>query len=127
MSEFEREEIPDEDTLYMRVHKMWVREGELTPGTFRNHGDGMSTDWSKYSYPTQTKNRVVNYNKDPDNYGVLSMNVENVRQIPDQVVTHKPLEDNRAHSDVEGVKETKQRALYLEIVSWEITLPDMDR
>lgn len=126
MAEFEKEEVPDGDTLFMRIHRMWVRDGDLNPGTFRNHGDGMSTDWSKYSDPAQTKNRVVNYDKDPDNYGVLSMNVEKVRQIPDQIVVHKPLDDNRSHTDVEGVKKTKQRVLYLEIVNWEITLPELD-
>lgn len=126
MDEFEREEIPDEDRLYMRVHKNWIRDGDLNPGTFRNNQGGMSTDWSKYSDPERTKDRVINYEKDPDNYGVLSMNVGQVRDIPDQVIIHKPLDENRSHTDVEGVKKTRQRVLYLEIINWEITLPDLN-
>ncbi|MEX2411974.1 MAG: hypothetical protein WD607_11535 [Candidatus Paceibacterota bacterium] len=127
MADFEVEEIPDEDSLYMRVHKNWIRDGELNPGTFRNNEGGMSTDWSKYSDPEQTRNRVIAYDKEPDNYGILGMNVGDVRKIPDQVVIHKPLDDNRSHTDVEGVKETKQRVLYLEIVNWEITLPNLNQ
>jgi|AntRauTorcE11897_2_1112592.scaffolds.fasta_scaffold50075_2 hypothetical protein len=126
MDEFEREEIPDEDRLYMRVHKNWIRDGDLNPGTFRNNQGGMSTDWSKYSDPERTKDRVINYEKDPDNYGVLSMNVGQVLDIPDQVIIHKPLDENRSHTDVEGVKKTRQRVLYLEIINWEITLPDLN-
>jgi hypothetical protein len=125
MSEFEKEKIPNEDSLYMRVHKNWIRNGVLNPGTFRNHQSGMSTDWSKYSNPQKTRNRVINYGKEPDKYGVLSMHVGAVRNIPDQVVIHKPMNENRAHTDVEGVKETRQRILYLEIFEWEITLPDL--
>ena len=126
MDEFEREEIPDEDRLYMRVHKNWIRDGDLNPGTFRNNQGGMSTDWSKYSDPERTKDRVINYEKDPDNYGVLSMNVGQVLDIPDQVIIHKPLDENRSHTDVEGVKKNRQRVLYLEIINWEITLPDLN-
>jgi hypothetical protein len=126
MDEFEREEIPDEDRLYMRVHKNWIRDGDLNPGTFRNNQGGMFTDWSKYSDPERTKDRVINYEKDPDNYGVLSMNVGQVLDIPDQVIIHKPLDENRSHTDVEGVKKTRQRVLYLEIINWEITLPDLN-
>jgi hypothetical protein len=127
MADFEVEEIPDEDLLYMRVHKNWIRDGELNPGTFRNNEGGMSTAWSKYSDPEQPRIRVIAYDKEPDKYGILGMNVGDVRNIPDQVVIHKPLDDNRSHTDVEGVKETKQRVLYLEIVNWEITLPNLNQ
>ena len=127
MADYEAEQIPDDDSLYMRVHKNWIRDGELNPGTFRNNYGGMSTDWSKYSDPQKTRDRVIAYDKEPGNYGVLGMNVDEVREIPDQVVIHKPLDDNRSHTDVEGVKETKQRVLYLEIVNWEITLPNLNQ
>ncbi len=46
------EEIPDDAMLYYRIHASFYRNGRLVPGVFREIGDGMSTDWNKYSTPT---------------------------------------------------------------------------
>ncbi len=43
--------IHDKDKLFYRVHKSFLRAGKLLLGVFREIGDGMSTDWEKYSTP----------------------------------------------------------------------------
>lgn len=40
-------DIPDRDLLYMRVHRNNIQDGVLTAGSFKRHGDGLSTDWAK--------------------------------------------------------------------------------
>jgi len=52
------EDIPNEDRLYYRVHQTYLLMGELKPGVFREIGDGMSTDWAKYSTPLESRNRA---------------------------------------------------------------------
>ena len=47
---FEVEEIPDEDHLYLRVHKNKLLEDKKTIPTtaFNQVGDSLSTLWSRY-------------------------------------------------------------------------------
>jgi hypothetical protein len=88
----------------MRVHRVFVRDGEVRSACFKDmphEGAGMSTDWSKYATPEQTRQRGA---KVASNYVVIEMNVGDVRAIPDQRVAHDPLDDNRAHSLVHGPK-----------------------
>lgn len=103
--------IPDADTLYMRIHRQWLKpDGSLWPVCFRNRPDdsgGMSTDWDRYSTPEETRRRA----RRPGDNAVIAMNVGAVRAIPAQRVRHSPifgapdLADNRAHTDVHGSKE----------------------
>lgn len=84
----------------------------------------MSTDWSKYSTPEETRGRVRS-GRSPDDYGVLRMNVGEVRGIPSQAVNHKPLDDNRAHTNVTGptgnkTEVTRIRYLFSRIGEWVI-------
>ena len=105
------EEIPDADTLYMRVHRQWIKpDGTLWPTCFKNRPDdrgAMSTDWDRYSTPEETRRRA----RRPGDNAVVAMNVGQVRAIPEQRVQHSPvfghpdLTDNRAHTDVHGSKE----------------------
>ncbi len=97
---WEIEHIPDEDLLYMRVHKTYCRDSKLAPIAFRDHEGGMSTDWSRYARPEQTRDRA----KDPSKNAVVSMGVERVRAIQGLQVVHSPLHDNRAHTNVIGEK-----------------------
>jgi len=113
------EKIPDSDFLYMRVHQMWVREGELVPGVLRNHGEGMSTDWSRYARPDDTRRRA----RDPSRNGVIEMGVEAVRRVPGQSVEHRPLPDNRAHTDVLGDKDEEARVKFRRIARWVLRCP----
>jgi len=120
------EVIPKKDYLFQRVHKNLIFNGNLSIGlVFKNHGAGMSTDWSKYSTPQKTKKRVKKLEtpKDPANYGVINMNVKKVRDINGQIVEHTPIKDNRAHTDVKGEKTAKVKVLFSRIYEWSIKPP----
>ena len=119
-----KEDIPDNDFLFRHVHKNLIHQGTLARGVvFKNHGDGMSTDWSKYSNVQQTRNRVKLNNKNPTDYGVIKLNVKEVRNIEEQVVEHNPLNENRAHTLVKGDKTEKTRVLFGRIYKWAIEPP----
>ena len=104
------EEIPDVDRLYMRVHRQWFKGSRVAPGFFQNRPDeasgAMSTDWSKYATPEETRTRA----RRPELNAVIELVVGEVRAIPQQVVRHAPIQDhpvlpdNRAHTDVAGPK-----------------------
>ena len=103
-NEWPVEDIPGGDHLYMRAHKQFLREGRLKPGAFRDHGGGMSTDWSEYSTPDETRQRA----RIPEDNGVLDLPVGEVREITLRV-DHAPLPDNRSHTDVVGEKNSEVR------------------
>ena len=126
LDKWESEEIPDEDILYFRIHKSFIKDNkpDPDPGAFRDTGHGdqkaMSTDWCKYSTPSETKNRVIQYDKDPSNYGVVEFNVKNIRDIPQKVI-HTPTPNrNRAHTSVKGEKSPEIRLKIREIYKWTI-------
>lgn len=98
---WEQEHIPDSDLLFVRVHRNWIDEvGQVMPGFFRD--PEMSSDWNKYSTPQETQQRAIS-SPVADN-GVIQLSVGDVRGIPNQVVTHKPLPANRAHAEIQGEK-----------------------
>ena len=108
-----------------------VADGRPIPGVFRNRGkagdEGMSTDWSEYSTPQETRDRA----RAPERNAVIGMVVGDVRRIPEQVVQHRPYPDNRAHTNVEGFKKanvagTQVRYLFLNIWRWAIELDPPD-
>ena len=116
------EDVPNEDHLYMRVHKNYWR-GRVLPGVFREHGGGMSTDWCKYSTPETTRSRA----RKPSDNGVLSLPVGGVRSISGLSVMHTPdIEiNNRAHTDVKGIvceRKTEIRVHLLRLHQVEIPL-----
>lgn len=117
------EEIPDADYLFLRVHRNDLDgEGKPTPGAFRNHPkrtDGMSVDWAKYRTPTETRGHGP---QPPEKYAVVKFTASRVRSIPSQVVTHEPLDSNRAHSEVFGKKDTEVRERFMGIYEVEIPL-----
>jgi len=115
---FEVEQIPDTDKLFYRVHRSYFVEGELVPGVFRQIGNGMSTDWSKYSTPQESlrRSRILKDN------GIVSGNVGHVRIIP-LLLSHTPSHGNRAHSEIVGVTTVKVKLKLLTVFStWEIPL-----
>lgn len=105
------EEIPDDATLYMRIHRQYIKpDGSLRSGCFQNRPDdrgGMSTDWDRYATPQETRERA----RRPHDNAVVALHAGQVRTIPDQEIRHSPvhnhpeLPDNRAHTDVYGPKE----------------------
>lgn len=111
------ENIPDEDFLYMRVHKNWFQPKQNITGLFKNHGDGMSTDWAYYSTPQETRNRVKQFGKNPEDFAVIKMLVANVKNIEGQTVTHTPdiPNNNRSHTDVFGEKDVEVRLKFSRI------------
>jgi len=60
----------------------------------------MSTDWSKYATPEQTRRKGA---KPPTDYGIAELPVGSVREIEALTVVHFPLDDNDAHSHVLGL------------------------
>jgi len=121
----EIEDIPNEDRLYYRVHQSYFSRGELKPGVFREIGDGMSTDWAKYSTPLESRNRA----KKPEKKGIVSFIVGDLRKL-NLTVVHAPSKENRAHTNVKLVNDVEIRLKLLdqlldpnnETVKWEIPI-----
>ena len=93
------EKIPDHDSVYMRAHTDFVRDGVVQPSVFREHKGAMSVDWKKYSTPQQTRDRA----KIPSANAVIQMQAGEIRAIHNLKVEHRPMPTNRAHSDVLGL------------------------
>jgi hypothetical protein len=131
-----KETIPDASDVFMRVHKRWVIDGAIAPGVFRDHGRGMSVDWSKYSCPEGTRQRA----KTPNDNGVIALNVGRIRAEVELEVEHDPVQErvindapgssipaNRAHSEVLGEKSTERRLKLVRIHSIVISPPGWRR
>ncbi len=100
------ENIPNEDSLYMRAHiailknQDYILTDPVPPNIFREHKGSMSADWSEHSTPEETRAR-----KDPELNGVVGMNVGDVRDIPPLEVKHAPKPDNPAHTNIFGINQ----------------------
>lgn len=128
------EEIPNNDSLFYRIHQQYIRYSELKPKVFQEFGDGedkgLSTDWEEYSNPEDTRNRA----RKPEQNGVASMIAGFLRGLK-LTVEHAPIEnhpdfeDNRAHTNVTGIDKTdghpdeEIRLKLLEHIKWEIDPP----
>lgn len=102
---WEVEVIPDQDILFMRIHRVWFPHGVLNTTAFKNMPeptDGMSTDWNKYSSARDTRRRIQR--NSPVDYAVIQLAVGKIRELPGQSVVHSPTIDNRAHTEVFGDK-----------------------
>ena len=99
------ESIPDGDDLFIAVHRVHIREGAILPGVFRDHGMGMSSDWSKYSTPQDSRSR----RKSPSDNAIIALQAGAVRAIRDLSVVHDPIPSNRAHAEIVGEKSTEVR------------------
>ena len=114
---YSKEIIPDKCSLYYRVHELYYRDDELIPGVFLERGDGMSTDWDKYSTPEQSRKRAKNPNKN----GIVSFAVGKLRNLSFNV-DHAPSRSNQAHTNVKGVT-VESRLKLLDVYKWEIKIP----
>jgi hypothetical protein len=108
------EEIPDGDSLYLRVHHKNIVNDEATPAAFRAHDGGLSTDWSRYATPEWTRANAGPHPekgtpRGPELYGVVVFVVGPVRAVPNVLVKHKPKIDNRAHTDIEYSEGDKEQ------------------
>ena len=115
VSHWRPERIPEKHPLFMRVHELWRRNGVVSPGAFKNHGDGMSTDWARYATPRQTRARA----REPGKNAVVSLIVGEVSEVPGQRVEHTPDIErrNRSHTDVFGEKDEEVRVKLRRIAS----------
>lgn len=113
-----KENIPDEDALFMRVHRSLVPHGELQPNVFRNHGGGMSTNWQKYC---KTPQESQSMGRRPQDNGVIELTTGPVRAL-ELVVEHAPTRTDRSHTDVRGVT-TEKRLKLFDIAKWRIRVP----
>jgi len=115
---WKKEDIPETAHLFSRVHRNWLKDGDVNPGFFRNSPDdstgGMSCDWNKYSTPEETKARA----KQPEKNGVLQFVASEVREIPGQRLEHDPQPTNQAHSQVFGEKTPEVRVKLKRICTW---------
>lgn len=120
--------IPNEDSLYLRVHRNNIDFEildpikKIKPMAFDPHpmgSTGLSVNWQKYSNPEETKNQA----RKPHENGVLSCVVLNVRGINPLDVEHCP-SSNRAHSHINNVPSRKNNATIRmklrDIFKWEI-------
>jgi hypothetical protein len=115
------EQIPNTDTLYMRVHRSFVTDGDFDMGVFRDQDGGMSTEWGKYATPTDVRNR----SKNPADNGVIEMIVADIISISGLTVQHSPDQQSgaRGHTDVFGNKKAPGVRLKLKrIAQWSIRL-----
>lgn len=109
-----KETIPDESSVFMRIHKTYLNGGsDVRPNAFRDHNGGMSVDCNGYSTPAQTRARARN----PVDNAVMGIRVEAIRRIDGLSVEHDPIQEgtldrqgrplpaNRAHSNVLGEKQ----------------------
>ena len=126
-----KEAIPDDAKVFMRIHRSWVRGGELIIGVFQDRGGGMSVDWNKYSTAEETKNRA----RSPADNGVIGIIAGKICLIDGLQIEHdpvqentrdsegKPIQPNRAHTEILGEKTPERRVKLSRIYSWEIRIP----
>lgn len=147
------ETIPDEDELYFHVHHTKItynqddqpilKEAALTNTPEQGHNK--SCDWSRYSTPQQTRDRLgQQYRtgktefKNPEAFFVYSHGVAEWRYLhhegteyPPQKVEHNPKTTsalgspgNRAHSVIIGDKTEKIRTIMARRAEWQIVPPE---
>lgn len=106
------EEIPDEDIVYRRIHKNHIdnEDKSILPVTFPTEEDGLSVNWAKYSTPQETKDEAKFFSKDPNSYGIVSLKVASVRNIPLRVI-HSPRPHNISHSSILDIPPRKPNDL----------------
>jgi hypothetical protein len=121
----DEDKIPNEDTLYRRIHKAHVdrKNNEIMPMAFPTEDDGLSVNWSRFTNAEDTKNEVIVFGKLPENYGVVSLIIGLVRAIPLRVI-HDPTQ-NQAHSLILDIPPRKPNGLGIRvklqgICKWEI-------
>ena len=117
------EYIPDEDLQFYRVHRGFIREGNLIPGVFREQGRGksrsMSTNWAKYSDANTARLKASK----PEDNGIISFITKKLRKIS-LSVTHAPSKNDRSHTDVKGIG-VEARVKLMSLFTWEIKTPGM--
>ena len=102
-----KEEIPNDAAVFMRLPRKLIPNNEVGPNVFREHGNGMSVDWSKYSTPDETRKRARKSR--PEDYAVIGMITGDIRTIDGLEVQHDPVQENSF--DESGVAIEPNRAV----------------
>ena len=103
------ESIPDTDSLFRWVPANRINaKGRPSPGAFKELRGGMSTDWSKYSTPEESRARSPL----PSTTGIARLAVGAVRGL-NLTVTHAPRSWDEAHTNVTGIGEDAEVRLKL--------------
>ena len=125
-----KENIPDDASLFMRIHKTFITGGDVGPHAFRDHGRGLSVDWNEYSTPQETRSRA----RTPADNAVIGLVAGAVRAIEALMVEHEPIQENafdekghaikpnRAHSEILGDKTPEIRVKLSRLWNWQIRL-----
>lgn len=116
-----KEHIPDEDQVYRRAHSNFcLPDGTPGPGIIEKKKPN-SVDWSKYSTPEESHKRAT----EPQKNAVVGFIAGEVRKMQSLTVEHtpEPIENNRAHSEINGVKDSEMRLKLLRICRLIIPLP----
>lgn len=101
------EEIPNEDQLYYRYHKQYYKNpGEIRASCFKIKNNVISTNWSKYSSPEETKSQA----NEPNDNGVIEIEVSDIRNINLLDVQHNPILGNIAHTHIVGFEKCESKA-----------------
>lgn len=114
---WEIESVPNEDYVYRSVHYQWFNNtsGKLLAGAFRVPPEnvdlrrGISVNWDKYSTPEETRSGA----RRPEENGVISLNVGEVRVHETLKIEHTPRPQKRAHCDILGAANDPEAAIKL--------------
>jgi hypothetical protein len=122
------ETIPDEDTVYRRVHKALLDLEDpdfIPPAAFRVVADEISVEWEKYASADEALRRA----RDPLVNGLVELQASTIRETGSLDVKHTPLSDNRAHANIvgfHGLQKSKLTKLRLQLsmrARWTIKPP----
>jgi hypothetical protein len=107
----EKEQIPNDTKLYLRVSKAHVKtDDDINLQAFKPHGDdGLSVNWNKYS---TTELCLTITGKSSKTHGIAHFVVGNVREIENLTVVHDPIEGNYPHSLICGIPPEKPKEPY---------------
>lgn len=130
------ESIPDDDHLFLAVHKNHTLNGPNWSMIFKSqpppagvvlpYPPGLSTDWSRYM-PTAESCRAGR-KQAPENYGVAILDVACLRGSKKLEVTHAPisnkppLKDSQSHTIVHGLedKDPERISILLKCLNWDL-------
>lgn len=140
------ENIPDESSVYIRIHKDFISSKDDLPksAAFSNtpkDGDNLSCDWDKHCTANSARSLIGKQTKKDGSYKnhtlffMWEMNVGEIRTklSPTQLVNHEPIQNepeivglpnNRAHSIIIGDKQINSaefRVSILKLGKWAIS------
>lgn len=122
--------------LYYRIHKTYHSKRRplyyKSPSAFKySPEDGkMSTNWSKYSTPSLTREGTSH---PPEDYGVVSFIVYQIRmekELDKLRFEHDPKPENQAHTNINGLQKYENisvedyrqvQVILARMAKWEIT------